>query len=323
MVSRVALFLCLAPLLHGQLPDFYKNVSRITWVVKDLDAAAKVWKGSGIAEVGRPQEVEMAIEYKGTTTTNWIRWAPGRAGHITVDWIQPVRGDNAWSAFLKTHGDGIFSLMHQAPSRVAFLDEMARLKASGAGVLQRGAVMFDDSLTTFAYFDTEARGKYALGLFHNPEPKPAPQSPVKLSQFAFVVKDLKGVSDFWQKLGFPPMTFTRPKLTHGIYRGEPANYETDFGWHRHGTIAYEWIVPPRGPTVYAEYLKRHGEGVQHIGIPASDFDKAVAQYGALGFKAVQSGGWGEDGKPGSGRFAYLDAEHGGGIVVEVLWSYRQ
>jgi len=34
-----------------------------------------------------------------------------------------------------------------------------------------------------------------------------------------------------------------------------------------------------------------------------------------------SGGWGERGKPGSGRFAYMDAHSLGGVDVELLWSF--
>jgi hypothetical protein len=34
------------------------------------------------------------------------------------------------------------------------------------------------------------------------------------------------------------------------------------------------------------------------------------------------GSWGDAGKPGSGRFAYVDAQGAGGIDIELLWNYR-
>ena len=36
-----------------------------------------------------------------------------------------------------------------------------------------------------------------------------------------------------------------------------------------------------------------------------------------------SGGWGEEGKPGSGKFAYVDTEEFGGESIELLWSYKE
>lgn len=37
---------------------------------------------------------------------------------------------------------------------------------------------------------------------------------------------------------------------------------------------------------------------------------------------VQSGAWGEKGKPGSGRFAYADTSAIGGVTIELLWNQR-
>jgi hypothetical protein len=49
-------------------------------------------------------------------------------------------------------------------------------------------------------------------------------------------------------------------------------------------------------------------------------DKAISAMRAQGFLVAQSGGWGEAGKPGSGRFAYMDTDALGGLTVELLWS---
>ena len=44
--------------------------------------------------------------------------------------------------------------------------------------------------------------------------------------------------------------------------------------------------------------------------------------GISGYKVAQSGGWGEAGKPGSGRFTYIDTDSIGGVLIELLWNYR-
>jgi hypothetical protein len=38
---------------------------------------------------------------------------------------------------------------------------------------------------------------------------------------------------------------------------------------------------------------------------------------------VQSGAWGEKGKPGSGRFAYAATDAFGGVTTEFLWNHRR
>jgi catechol 2,3-dioxygenase-like lactoylglutathione lyase family enzyme len=194
--------------------------------------------------------------------------------------------------------------------------------------LQRGSFTAAGRTLHYAYFDTEAEGKYVLGLMYDPNPaaeaSPATPASVRVTQFAFVVGSLPPVSAYWKKLGFPEFEVTHPALTHLFFRGRPTGYEQDLGWQRHGSVPFEWCVPPANPpTVYAEYLKRHGEGLQHIAFEVPDMDQAIARYKQLGFETVQGGGWGEDGKPGSGRFGYVDTDRVGGLTIELLWNYRQ
>ena len=116
---------------------------------------------------------------------------------------------------------------------------------------------------------------------------------LKRSQFAFLVKDLKAVGDFWKKAGFPDMPVTHGPLRDAVYRGQPGQFDQELGWHRHGEIVYEWIRILKGPTVYEEYLRAHGEGPHHLGFDALDIDKVVGEWSALGFPPLQSGAWGE------------------------------
>jgi hypothetical protein len=53
-----------------------------------------------------------------------------------------------------------------------------------------------------------------------------------------------------------------------------------------------------------------------------DMDRAIAEWKQGGYAYVMGGAWGESGKRGSGRFAYLDTQSAGGIDVELLWNYR-
>jgi len=242
--------------------------------------------------------------------------------NVLVDFIQPAGGENAFTEFQKKHGDGVFGLMHKAPSAAALEAELARMRGLGVGVLHDSKFETEDGTIRAVYFDTLDEGKYALGLISEPETMdhPALGAGPAVSQFAFVARDLDGVSRFWAKVGFPELSFTSGKLSDLVYKGEAGKWTSRLGWQRHGTVVYEWIEPKDGPSSYLDHLARSGEGFHHFGVNVPDMEKAVAEYKAKGFPFVMGGGWGEKGKPGSGRFMYHDAP--GDVEVELLWSYK-
>jgi len=309
--------------VSGQLPDFYKTVDRMSWVVSDLDRATQGWSKLGFVRLEAPREMDLPeVQYRGRPAAVKIRVASGFLGDLRVNWIQPLGGQNAYTEFLKRHGDGVFSLVHRVPTLEAFNRELERLRGLGVDVLQHVAVA--DGSVRYAYLDTAAQGKYALGLVYvapGLEGDPPP-SGTKISQFAFVARDPKAVSALWEKLGFPAMTFTHGAMRDLRYRGKPGQFDQELGWQRQGKVAYEWIRSLKGPNVYEDHLKVHGEGIQHLGLPVEDMDSAIAAWGKTGFAEAQSGAWGEAGKKGSGRFAYIDTDSIGGLTIELLWSFR-
>jgi hypothetical protein len=106
------------------------------------------------------------------------------------------------------------------------------------------------------------------------------------------------------------------------YMGKPLLLDFKVGYQHYDQFSYEWIIPPTTPpNVYADYLKKHHEGIQHIGIPVDDLEKAVAQYEKLGYHVRQSGAWGDVGKKDSGQYDYMDTDTRGGVSVELLHAY--
>ncbi|MDZ7637848.1 MAG: VOC family protein [Bryobacterales bacterium] len=182
----------------------------------------------------------------------------------------------------------------------------------------------------YVLFDTEAGGKYVLGLVavggagypKALRPPPLKANARKVTQYAFAVKDLHAVSAYWEKLGWPAMAITNPDLLELEYRGKPESFAMELGWYRHTKVPYEWILSTKEPNVYADHMRVHGEGVHHLAFNVPDMDAATADWARRGFATSQSGAWGEKGKPGSGRFAYLDTQRNGGIDIELLWNYR-
>ena len=129
-------------------------------------------------------------------------------GGLEVVWIQPLDDRGAFADFLARHGSGIMSLNHRVPSLEALEREIVRMAAVGVPVLQRSAVETDSGVLTVVHLDTEAGGKYVLGLVHGTiptgdTPPPAPPD-LKLSQFAFVAKDLEAASSSGGSWASPP-----------------------------------------------------------------------------------------------------------------------
>ncbi len=175
----------------------------------------------------------------------------------------------------------------------------------------------------FTYFDTEAEGKFSLGLVYRPGgmralDKAAGTRPRIVEHFGFVVRDIPPVSAFWQRLGLPriPMDLI-PERADMTYMGKPLplpHYE-----EVDSNIASSPItgLPHREQpaNLYADYLKgRRREGMQHIALIVPDFDKAVAARKEAGLSryAVQRLG---HGRPARLRRACL-YEHGKGRRVE-------
>ena len=313
----------------ADLPPFYNSVDRVVWVVGDLDRTMRELRGIGMTNVTDLGEADVSGEYRGRPASGMVRIASGRFADVAVHWIQPLGGENAFADFFDRHGSGVFSLVHRVPTAAAFDAEIARLRGLGVDVLQRGSAESAAGTIRWVFFDTEPEGKYALGIVHFPGGDEGPlavdpdnPSGRTVVQFAFAVKRLEPVSEYWARLGFPPMKFTHGKLRDLRYRGAPGQFDMRLGWQRHGKVPYEWIQSLKGPDIYLDHMKAHGESFQHFAFRVENMDADIAWWAERGYQVSMSGAWGEKDQPGSGRFAYLDAERLGGVAIELLWSYR-
>jgi methylmalonyl-CoA/ethylmalonyl-CoA epimerase len=329
MKRTVLSLLALAVALPSQaeMPEMYRRVTSVHWVVKDLERVKRGWAKLGFPAVQDLGEMTVAGSFRGQSGSSRFRIAQARLAGADVVWIQPVEGGSAFGEHLTRHGEGVVSLNYTAASREALDAEVGRLAGLGVSVLQRAEVVTAAGRLSVVHMDTAPEGKYVLGLVHGDAPRPTAEAPptpfpLKLSQYALVVNSLEKVSAYWQKLGFPAMEITHGPLSDLRYRGHPGQFDQRLGWHRHGLVTWEWIEPLAGPTVYQDFLEEHGEGFHHFAFDVPDIDAAGAAWAALGVKIVQSGAWGEKGKPGSGRFAYAATDAFGGVTTEFLWNHR-
>lgn len=212
--------LALAGVCAAQLPEYYKTVNRVTWVVNNLDRIRPAWEALGLTDVQPYVNIELTGQYRGKPVTIYAWQITGRLGNLTVDMIQPMEGHaDAYNHFLSTHGEGILSIVHEVPSRQEMDREIARMKAKGVAVLQQVTVQLDRTPVTYTYFDTEPEGKFVLGLVYRPGGMRAATGRATVSHFGPVVWDAAAVSAYWAKLGYQSHTqadFLNKRRREGI-----------------------------------------------------------------------------------------------------------
>lgn len=309
------------------IPDHFKQVDQTLWVVADLDQVISQWKQLGFEQVADLGTV--TAKFKSSGKRFPLRMARANLGEAIITWIAPSEEDPVFHRFRQDYGNGAMSLVHRLDDKKSLKSERERLAGMGVGVLEEIDIKTKEGKWTYLLMDTRKEGKYTLGYVFGEDDQKLSASlsadnrhNMRLTQYAFAVQNVKDASPYWKKIGFPEIEVTPAPGSEREYYGEPADFTLELGWQRHGDITYEWCIPLTPPTVYQDHMEKHGEGIQHLGFAVSDMDAVIEDYAAKGFDVSMSGAWGEKGKPGSGRFAYIDLEEAGGLTVELLWSYR-
>jgi methylmalonyl-CoA/ethylmalonyl-CoA epimerase len=146
---------------------------------------------------------------------------------------------------------------------------------------------------------------------------------LEINQYAFAINDAEAVSGYWHKIGQPEFQISYPELGNTHYYGKIVDHELIQGWQRQFDVAYEWCIPVKTPIVYDDHIKKHGEGIHHLAFTTGDMDNVMEDYRSRDYVVSMGGTWGEEGKPGSGRYEYIDLEDAGGVTMELLWNYRE
>jgi len=332
-MKKLSLLICIGILSSGTLksediPEFYKEVDQVLWVVSDVETTMLNYRLLGFDQF---KDLGL-VEIKSLTreSASMARVVAANLGGAHVLWIQPMEGESVFLEFLEGHGDAAMSLVHRSLSVQDLKDEMARLDQLGIAILDKISISTPEGELAFVLMDTEAEGKYVLGFtfeanglqVHTPLCDEN-RLEMKLNQYAFAIVDPEPVSEYWKRIGLPALELRHPELGKPMYYGKPADHKLMQGWQRHGTVAYEWCIPLKPPIVYEDHINKHGEGIHHLAFSVSDMDLVLKDYTSQGFVVSMGGTWGEDGKPGSGRYEYIDLEKSGGLTMELLWSYRE
>ncbi|MBL7126573.1 MAG: VOC family protein [Dehalococcoidales bacterium] len=137
----------------------------------------------------------------------------------------------------------------------------------------------------------------------------AQESPSKIKvnevqQVCLVVKDLqKTIEAYWNILGIGPWAlfdFGSERVPNFQYYGKPAYARYRGAIAQCGPIELELFETIEGPSVYQDWIDKHGESLHHLKFVPEDVAKTEKILNDMGFPTVVSGG------SGNYRFAYFD-----------------
>ena len=328
LISSVIIFLmCSNQMLKAQINPVYKEVDQILWVVQNLKTVKKGWAEIGFSEIEDLKKVKL-ISHGLKDDKGTIKASIAHLGGAKALWIQPLSGETIFSRYLNKNGEGAVALIHKVKNEEQLHEVTQLLARANIGKIATYTLQTKTGDLKYTIMDTKEKGKYFMGFviderMENNSYNGNNQQNMKFNQYAFAIKDEIPVSSFWASAGLPEFEITHGPVTDKEYFGRSSDFDMKLGWQRHGTIVYEWIIPLKPPTVYADHIRVHGEGIQHFGFAVEDIDKAIDFFEQKGYKVSMSGGWGEKGKKGSGRFAYVDLSKIGGMTLELLWSFKE
>ncbi len=141
-----------------------------------------------------------------------------------------------------------------------------------------------------------------------------------IAQIAWVVEDLDtSVESYHRQFGVGPWhfyTYGPPLVKKASYRGRPSTSQMRVALSYFGPMRVEFIQPLGGPSIYAEFIEKHGYGVQHLGVLVDNMAESIAEAERAGYQMIQDGsGFGLD---GDGHYAYIDTEKDFSVVIELI-----
>jgi methylmalonyl-CoA/ethylmalonyl-CoA epimerase len=141
-----------------------------------------------------------------------------------------------------------------------------------------------------------------------------------VAQIALVVEDLdKTVENYHKLFGIGPWHFylyEKPFVANMTRNGNAADYSMRVALSYFGPMRIELIQPLAGDTVYGDFVKKHGYGIQHLGVLVDDMSAAIREAEEAGIAMTQDGsGFGPD---GDGHYAYLDTEDSIATTIELI-----
>ena len=138
----------------------------------------------------------------------------------------------------------------------------------------------------------------------------------KVLQVALLVSNVdETVKRYYDEFGIGPWSiyeFNKENVGGMALDEKESDYRMRIALTNIGDIRIELIEPLDDKTIYAKFLKKHGEGLHHIAYAVDNFQEARKFFEKKGIKVNQEGKW-----LGRHHFAYLESENELKHVAEI------
>jgi Glyoxalase/Bleomycin resistance protein/Dioxygenase superfamily len=137
----------------------------------------------------------------------------------------------------------------------------------------------------------------------------------QIAQIGYVVTDIEASMQQWVRHGVGPWFYIeRVQTDYFRHRGVDSPVQLSIALANSGDVQIELIQQRNdAPSMYREFLDSGRSGAQHIAYWTTDFPDLYQRALAAGYTVGHEGQIGGE----QGKFAYLDAEHDQGTVIEI------
>jgi len=310
-----------------------KNISKVGIVVKNLSKALdKYYLRYGIGEwnIWEQNPQTMKDQVLGNVKTGYSAYiAHSKIGDTVWELIEPISGNSIYTQFLQKYGEGIHHLGYE----VEDINKALGFFADHEIKVMQSANW--DGLRT-AFLDTNEDLKHTVEIYNIPRdfkyPKPDLQYPDKsvkgasvkplfkeVRQIGLAVEDIKKTARTYNdKYGVGPWELYKyfsPK-TKDMQYDELDIHDQKFttGAAMIDKIEVELVEPEHGKTVYADFINKYGEGIQHISfIYNCSFEEALKFHKSNGQIVKQSG------NINNAIYAYFDTQKDLKFISEYVY----
>lgn len=135
-----------------------------------------------------------------------------------------------------------------------------------------------------------------------------------VEQIGIVVRDVdQAVEYFASAFGWGPFKIRESEMKGFTYDGRTGDCQLKMAFARSGNVEIELIEVLGGETPHSDFLRRHGEGMQHLRFRVDDCDGMMAALAQEGVDSLWSQRF-----PGSAAFAYMKTDKTSGLMVELF-----
>jgi len=129
----------------------------------------------------------------------------------------------------------------------------------------------------------------------------------EIRHLGFIVSDMDRAIEYYKSLGIAAIGRELPLMQL------PNGSKLKVRFAQIGSMVIEFFQPVEGESMQLDFLRKHGEGIQHMAFTVADIDTAVDDLVSKGVKLIFRADM-----PAGNRMAYFDTGQIGDFLIELV-----